>query len=161
NLRSLLQRKLNLFELSVEQPEVHISVDANGKTNFPSPPPRGPRKSFDFDISIENFQVVHGKTTNNERQIDTYLALTTLKSKLCYYSSTCVLVIHLLYDGHFDRPSGLNIPYTFDGNLDYTSNTLIAHRIQIQNEKSVIQLQGRINDVLRSSVAGRLEYTAR
>src|SRR5262249_4045656 len=58
NLGSLLQRKLNLFVLNVDQPEFHILVDEKGKTNFPSPPPRGPRKSFDFEISIENFRVL-------------------------------------------------------------------------------------------------------
>ncbi len=158
NLRSLMQRKLNLFELAIDHPQLHIFVDANGKTNFPSPPPGGPRKSFDFEISIENFQIVQSTTFVNERQIDTDLKLANLASELSFHSTTGILGIHLQYDGHLERPGGLNIPYTFDGNLDYSSDTLIAHQIQIRNGKTALNLQGRINDVL-TRIAGRLEYT--
>src|SRR5437773_4805072 len=38
NLRSLLQRRVDLFELIITRPELHLLVDASGKTNLPDPP---------------------------------------------------------------------------------------------------------------------------
>src|SRR5262249_31304279 len=52
----------------------------------------------------------------------------------------------------------ITIPYTLSAKLDYTRGTVVAQRIDVKSGKSAITLQGRINDVLAKSIAGRLEY---
>src|SRR5262249_22732782 len=37
NLRTLLQKRIDLFELTIFQPEAHIVVAPDGRTNFPAP----------------------------------------------------------------------------------------------------------------------------
>jgi len=159
SLRSLLDRKINLFELTITNPEFHITVDENGRTNFPNPPGVGPRKSFDFEIAIQNFRIVQATTFLNERQIDATFALRNLGAELSYQSLTGILTSHLHYDGEYVRTNKPIIPYTFDADMDYTRGTLLPYRMSLQSGPSLIKLQGRINNLLHKSIQGRLEYT--
>ncbi len=159
NLRSLFQRKINLFELTLTRPEFHISVDADGKTNLPTPAGQNGGEPSNFEISIESFRILQGSTFLNEREIDTDLWLTNLASESSYQSATGILSSHLRYDGslqHSDQPT---IPYTLDADLDYTNGTLLPHRIDLKSGATLLKLQGRVNDLLKTSIAGRLEYT--
>lgn len=159
NLRSLLQRRLNLYELTLRNPEFYVVVDAQGKTNFPTPPARGPRQSFDFAMTIDNFRIVEGAAAVNERRVAVELALSNVASEMSYRSATEVLSSHLHYDGQFVRMGRAAIPYTFDADLDYTRGTLLARRIDLTSAASAVRLQGRINDLLQKTRLGRLEYT--
>src|SRR5499426_320221 len=60
NFRTLLQHRIDLFELTFTQPEFHVIVTPDGKTNFPTPQTQPLTKPVDFKISIENFNVVNG-----------------------------------------------------------------------------------------------------
>jgi translocation and assembly module TamB len=159
NFRSLFQKKLDLFELTLSKPEFHIFIDERGKTNFPTPPERGPRGSFDFEVAIDNFRFIEGAAFLNERQISIDFVLANLAAELSYRSTTSVLTSHLRYDGQYIRQDNPTIPYTFDADMDYTVGTLIAHRINLQTGKSLLKLQGKINDLLKKTINGKLDYT--
>ncbi len=158
NLRSLLKRKLDLFELTVSRPEFHLFVDAKGNTNLPSPKPREAGKT-NFQLSIENFKVAQGIAFVNERQIDINLVLRNLDSNLSYQGVSRILTAHVSYDGVLERPSQLPIPYSLSSDFDFTRNTLLANRVIVSSGKSRIHLQGRINDVLTGKIAGKLDYS--
>src|SRR5262245_34891558 len=59
NFRSLLQRRIDLYELTFTQPEFHILVTPDGKTNFPTPR-ESLQKPSGFELSIQNFNVMNG-----------------------------------------------------------------------------------------------------
>jgi translocation and assembly module TamB len=160
NLRTLLQKRIDLFELTLTRPEFHVIVGADGKTNLPSPQ-RQAQKPFDFQISIENFNLVDGSALVNERKIKMDFALRNLSSALNYQGAREVLGSQLTYDGVLDRsPDGKpSIPYTLSAEMDYTRGTLIAHRLTINSGKTEVKLQGRINDLLNKDISGKLEYT--
>jgi uncharacterized protein involved in outer membrane biogenesis len=158
NLRSLLKRKLDLFELTVSRPEFHLFVDAKGNTNLPNPKPHQAGKT-DFQLSIENFKVAQGIAFVNERQIDINFVLRNLDSNLSYQGVSRILTAHVSYDGVLERPSQLPIPYTLSSEFDFTRNTLLAKHVVVSSGKSRIQLQGRINDVLTGKFAGKLDYS--
>ena len=158
NLRSLLKRRLDLFELTVTRPELHLTVDSMGNTNLPTPPPQSGGRS-DFQISIENFTIAQGTAFVNERQIDIGLVVRNLQSDLSYKGASRVLTARLSYDGVLNRSSQLPIPYSLSSEFDFTRDTLLARRVVVSSGKSRIQLQGRINDVLSGKVAGRLDYS--
>jgi translocation and assembly module TamB len=158
NLRSLLKRKLDLFELTVSRPEFHLFVDAKGNTNLPNPKPHQAGKT-DFQLSIENFKVAQGIAFVNERQIDINFVLRNLDSNLSYQGVSRILTAHVSYDGVLERPSQLPIPYTLSSEFDFTRNTLLAKHVVVSSGKSRIQLQGRINDVLAGKFAGKLDYS--
>src|SRR5262249_44109144 len=155
NLRTLLQRRINLFELTVTQPEFHVMVTPDGKTNIPEPPPQSTVPSG-FEFSVENFNVMNGQAILNEQRVGIDLSLTNLAARLIYHKPGQVLETHVRFDGVLDRAPNvrLAIPYTFSGDLDYTHNVLLAHRIAITSGKNETKLQGKISDLLNESVAG-------
>src|SRR5215468_3382233 len=65
DFRTLLQHRIDLFELTITQPEFHVIVTPDGKTNFPIPETQTLTKPVDFEISIENFNVVNGSAILN------------------------------------------------------------------------------------------------
>lgn len=158
NLRSLLKRRLDLFELTVTRPEFHLTVDSKGNTNLPSPIPQAEGRS-DFQLSIENFKVAQGMAFVNERRVDIDFVLKNLDSDLSYQGTNRILTAHVSYDGVLGRPSQLPIPYSLSADFDFTRNTLLAKHVVVSSGKSRIQLQGRIDDVLTGKMAGRLDYS--
>jgi len=158
NLRSLLQRKLDLFELTVSRPEFHLFVDAKGNTNIPSPKPHEAGKT-NFQLSIENFKVAQGTAFVNERRVDINFVLRNLESNVSYQGASRILTAHLSYDGVLERSSQLPIPYSLSSDFDYTRDTILVKHVIVSAGKSRIQLQGRINDVLTGKIAGKLDYS--
>jgi len=161
DFRTLLQHRIDLFELTITQPEFHVIVTPDGKTNFPTPETQPLTKPVDFEISIENFNAVNGSAILNERRIDLDLSLTNLTALLNYDGRREVLNAHLRYDGVVDRSPGvrLAIPYTLSAELDYTRATVLAHRIILTSAQNELKLQGKINQVLSTDISGKLEYT--
>jgi len=160
NIRTLLERKIDLYELAIFQPEFHILVGPDGKTNFPTPQTSSPGQPSGFQISIQNFNVLQGSAIINERRLDIDLSLTNLAALLNYHPTREVLEAHLRFDGVLDRSPDLRlpIPYTLSADLDYTRATIIAQRLNIVSGKSEMKLQGKISQILSSDFSGKLDY---
>src|SRR5207249_6192936 len=149
------------FELTIAEPEFHLLVSPDGRTNFPSPPSGASKPPSNFQISIENFNIIGGSALLNERRIDLDFSLRKLAAALKYNGAREVLESHLRYDGVLDRSSdGMrSIPYTLAADLDYTRATLIAQKIVVTSGPTEVRLQGKINQLLSRAISGKLEYT--
>ncbi len=160
NIRTLLEKHIDLFELTVNHPDFHILVSKDGKTNFPAPRSRPDEKPLGFTISIQNFNVVSGSALMNERQVDIDFSLRNLSALLNYHGSREVLESHLRYDGVLDRTDSEKpaIPYSLSADLDYTRATLIAQKVVVTSGANEIQLQGRVNQLLSHNISGKLDY---
>jgi len=161
NYRTLLQRRIDLFDLTITRPDFHVLVSPDGKTNFPSPESGGERKPFNFQISIQNFNILGGSALLNERRIDIDFSLANLAGVLNYQGQREVLESHIRYDGVFNRSGEgkISIPYTLAADLDYTRATLLANRINLKSGTSEIRLQGKISELFNKNISGKLEYT--
>jgi len=159
SLRSLLKHKIDLFELNVTRPVFHLTVDSMGNTNLPSPPPHDSAGRTDYQLSIEKFKVAQGAAFINERAVNLDFVLKNLNSDLSYQSITRIMTARLSYDGVLERPGARSIPYTFSSDIDFTRGTILAKHVVITSGKSQFHLQGRINDVLTSAIAGQLSYS--
>src|SRR5262249_12420558 len=144
NFQTLLQKRVDLFELNVVQPEFHILVRPDGTTNFPTPPSKV-NKPAEFEISIRNFSFVNGSALINEQRINMDFSLQNLDALFDYQKERKVLHFHLDYDGIFDRVPDvkLAIPYTLETDMDYTRATLLAHQILVRSGGNQAKLQGR------------------
>src|SRR5207249_3732919 len=80
---------------------------------------------------------------------------------LNYHGPLEALETHIRYDGILDRSSQgqRSIPYTVAADADYTSATLVAHKIAIASGLTALRLQGRINQLLSRNISGKLEYS--
>ncbi len=159
NLRSLFKHRIDLFELTVTRPEIHLSLDANGNTNLPNPPPQNGSPIADYQLSIENFKVAQGIAFVNERRLDVDFVLKNVESDLTYQEVTRIMTAHTSFDGVLELQSQRPIPYSFSADWDFTRGTMLAKKVVLSSAKSSIQLQGRINNVLTREVNGKLEYT--
>jgi translocation and assembly module TamB len=161
NFRTLIKKKIDLFELTFSEPEFHILVTPDGRTNFPSAESKSGTKPFNFEISIKNFNLIGGSALLNERRIDLNFSSRNIAAILNYKGSQQVLETQLRYDGVLDRSGdGMpSIPYTLAADLDYTRATVLAHEIVVTSGPSAVKLQGRINQVLSRDISGRLAYT--
>jgi translocation and assembly module TamB len=163
HLRTLYNRRVDLTELTVTQPEFHIWVRPDGTTNVPGPPHKADNKPLDFTVSIRTFKVVAGSALVNEQQVDMDFSLQNLSALGNYGARPEVLATHLSFDGVYDRVPNvkLSIPYTFTADVDYTRATLVAQRIVVTTGGNEVKLQGKVSNLISKKVSGRLEYTAK
>jgi autotransporter translocation and assembly factor TamB len=162
NLRTLLEHRIDLSELTLVQPEFHLLVTPAGKTNIPAPPQESPRQPFQFSISVGDCKISNGSALVNEQRINIDFSVQNLEALLRYFDQREVLQTHLQYDGVFDRVPNVEpaIPYTFTGDIDYTRGSLVAQQILVSSGQSTVKLQGRINQVLSRKISGKLAYKA-
>ena len=158
NVRSLFERKIDLAELILSNPEFHIIIDPQARANLPTTVAQATNPQ-NFEIAIASFRIVHGSTVVNEHQIDTDFLVHNLESAMSFHSTTGILNGNLRYDGEYNRSEGAPLPYTFDAEIDFTRGTLLPHRISLQSGASALQLQGRIDNVLNNRITGHLEYS--
>ncbi len=161
NFRTLFQRKIDLYGLTLIAPDFHVMISSDGKTNVPTPPERRDLGPFNFEIAIADFSLRNGSAVLNERRIAMDFSLANLEGILDYSSIREVLGMRLRYDGVLNRSAEgkLNIPYSLSGQMDYTRGTLLAHQVNITAGDTSVKLQGKVNDLFNRNIAGKFEYT--
>ena len=111
SLRSLLRRHLDLFDLTVINPEFNLRVDSEGRTNLPGPATRVDLPESRLVVSIDSLKVTGGKGVINHRQSDLEFAITNLVSDLRYRGDTQILSAQLAYTGTLAGVGHTSIPY--------------------------------------------------
>jgi len=159
NLRSLLQRRLDLYELTVINPEFHVRVDSEGRTNLPEPTARTAGPETRLVLSIDSLKITGGKGVINDRQSAIDFAITNLVSDLRYRGDTQILSAQLAYNGTLAIVGRTTIPYRLSSQFDFTRGTILAQNVQVNSNKSSASLQGRIDKALTPNIAGKLDYT--
>jgi translocation and assembly module TamB len=67
---SLLHQKVNLREILIEHPVVHMLADTGGKTNLPqAPASQGSSQTSMFDLAIGHVQLSRGEVNYNDQSI--------------------------------------------------------------------------------------------
>jgi len=160
HFRSLLQRRVDLFELQIKNPEFHIRVDEDGRTNLPGLKPVDTLDA-QFSVSIDEFNLIGGKAMINDRPTNIEFAITNLVSDFRYRADTQILSTKLSYAGTLTRASQRAIPYTLSSEFDFTRGTISSLNAKIASGKSSINLQGRIDKALTPDIMAKgVEYSA-
>ncbi len=154
----LLRRSLDLSSLSIEQPQIFMTIDAGEGTNVPVPESNPPGESNAFGLSIDEFVVANGSLVVDEQRVDVDFNLTGLEGEFAYDGPTGVLSGSIEYAGAVEREGRPLIPYALSADFDYTRGTVLVERAELESAESSLNLQGRIDQVLRTP-EGRLGYT--
>jgi translocation and assembly module TamB len=160
-LRSLLQRRIDLFDLQIISPEFHLRVDADGRTNLPGPVQMEQTPESRITVSIDRLKVVNGKAFINDRQTKIDFDIKDLASDLLYRADTQTLSAQVAYSGKLENPGSFSIPYSLSSEFDLTRATILAKQVEVTSGKSSAKLQGRIDKVFTPEIAGKLAYTGR
>ena len=161
HFRSLLQRRVDLFELQITNPVFHIHVDEDGRTNLPGLPKPVDALDSRYSVSIDRFNLVGGKAMINDRPTNIEFAITNLVSDFQYRADTQVLSTKLSYTGTLARAAQRPIPYTLSSEFDFTRGTISSLNAKVASGKSSINLQGRVDKVLTPDIVAKgVEYSA-
>lgn len=158
SLRSLLQRRVDLYELNVLHPKIRLLVNADGRTNLPGPPKQVDSIDSAFAISIRNLKVIEGSALVNNRYTSIDFNLANVASDSTYQSDTQILSVKLTYSGMLARDRQSSIPYVLSADFDFTRGTIVAQRVDATSGKSSVKLQGRIDHALTADILGKLDY---
>ena len=84
---SALHRDVNLRELLVDQPVVHLQVNSEGKNNLPTPPPsKSTNQTSIFDLAVGHVQLTKGEIDYNDRKTPLEADLYDLGTDIHYES---------------------------------------------------------------------------
>ena len=153
----LFRRSLDLSSLSIERPEIFITIDADEGTNLPIPPSRSESDARGFQLSIDEFVVVDGSLNFDERRVDVDFGLASLEGAFSFAGPTGILSGHVAYDGAVERVGRPLIPYTLSADFDYIRGTVLVETAVVVSGESRMTLQGRIDEALRGP-EGQLGY---
>ncbi len=86
---SLWQRQFSLYEVVIDDPVIHMTVDKNGQSNLPHPPPSAPgsKPTNIFALAINRFVINHGELDCQDRQIPLDGELDDLQAQVAFDSA--------------------------------------------------------------------------
>jgi hypothetical protein len=115
-IQSALRRKVNLAELEIEHPVVHIHVSRDGKNNIPQAPSSSTSNNTSvFDLAVGHVLLTNGEIDYNDQQ-------TPMEAELYH------LATNIHYDFFRSRYNGV-ISY-HDGRLQYARYNPLPHSLE-------------------------------
>ncbi len=115
-VRSLLHREINLSQLQIQHPVVHVSLSPAGTNNLPQSPPSQSQTNV-FDLAIAHFALTDGVIVYNDRKTPLNITLDDVQSEVTFHSA------RRAYSGF--------ISYA-DGRLAYARYSALPHKARFQ-----------------------------
>ena len=83
------KRQFSLYEVVIDDPVIHMTVDKNGQSNLPHPPPPPPgsKPTNIFALAINRFVINHGELDCQDRQIPLDGELDDLQAQVAFDSA--------------------------------------------------------------------------
>src|SRR5215469_12768204 len=123
---SILDRKVNLSELVVEGPVVNLTVNKNGRSNLPTPPPSTGKSSTNvFDLAVGHVLVTDGAIYVRDQKLPVYANLFGLRTEISFSQ------LARKYSGTFEYTSGT---------IDYGAVKPLPHALEVRFDASPSEL---------------------
>jgi translocation and assembly module TamB len=161
-LSSLLQQKVDLREIVIDQPVVHILVDKSGNTNIPRP--RVPTKENQpidiFDLAIKHFVVNGGEFYYNDRQLPLEAELHDLQSQVRFATLKPEYDGSLSYRRGRIRYGDFNpIQHDFSTNFSATPSRIRLDNALLTTGRSRVSTQAILTNYTNPVVDGTYQAT--
>ncbi len=153
---SILRHKINLSELIIDRPTVNLTVNRDGQSNLPQPPPSQKKQSSTnvFDLAVGHVLLSNGMVTARDRQIPVNANLTNLRTEVSFsqlekkYSGTISYQDGLIQYQHL-RP----LPHSLQASFDATPSELNLKPLLLRLGGSKVALQASVRDYSSAPVA--------
>lgn len=148
---SLLGREIGLRSFEADRPVIHVTVDANGKTNQPTPKIRllSNRSPVDrlFDLAIENAQVTDGELWWSDQRIPLDLRAEQVQVSLNFARAANRLV-GSVHAGRMESHLSDFRPLTSDAALEFSlsHSDLEIKALRAKSGESRLEASGRITN---------------
>lgn len=160
-IQSALRRKVNLSELLIEHPVVHMQVDRRGKNNLPQAPPSQSSSNTNvFDLAIGHAQLSNGEVNYNDRKTPMEADLYDLGTDIHFNPLTKQYSGSISYDkGHLRYAQYAALPHSFAANFSASPSTFSLESAGMTVGSSKVSLRANVTNYNNPTVAG--EYKVR
>ncbi len=150
---SALKKQVDITSLSVDKPQVYVTVAPDGSTNVPTPKvPLHPKKNFAdelLDLKVQHFELRNGFLEYNSQRVPLDIRGNALQATLVYEQAgpryTGTISSHEL---QLSAPQ-IKHPLTFDlfTKLALERNSIQVLATRLSTEGASMELKGAVNDL--------------
>ena len=152
---SILHRRVNLSQLSVESPVVNLSVNKDGRSNLPTPPPSNNKSSTNvFDLAVGHVLLSNGVFYLTDRKLPVYANLYGLRTEISFSQ------LQNKYTGSLGYQSGTiyygalkPLPHSLDAKFDASPSELNLEPLMLKIGGSHFLLEATVKDYSSTPVA--------
>jgi translocation and assembly module TamB len=155
-IQSALHRKVNLSELLIEHPVVHIQVDREGKSNIPqAPPSQSSSHTSIFDLAVGHVGLTRGEVNYNDRKTPVEADLYDLGTDIIFESSATRYRGSISYDnGHLHYGQYAPLPHSFNAKFSATPALFALESVVMKVASSSVTLHADVTNYSNPAVAG-------
>jgi translocation and assembly module TamB len=157
---SILDRKVNLSELLVEDPVVRLTVNKDGRSNLPTPPASNGKSSTNvFDLAVGHVLVTAGAIYVREEKLPVYANLFGLRTQISFSQLEKKYRGTLAYtSGTIDYGAVKPLPHALQASFDLSPSELNLQPLLLRVGGSQVLLEATVDDYSSTPVAkGRYE----
>jgi uncharacterized protein involved in outer membrane biogenesis len=154
---SLWRRKIDLNEIVIDHPSIHVSVDQNGRSNLPQTPPAAPgtRSTNVFDLAIGHVVVNQGELDYNDRHIPLDGEVHDLHAQVTFDSAQTKYDGTLGYRDGRVQLGGFNpVQHSVQARFSAAPSGLTLDSLVLNAGSSTMSVQARLQDYANPSVDG-------
>jgi translocation and assembly module TamB len=152
---SILHRRVNLSELVVDAPVVNLTVNKEGRSNLPTPPPSNKKSSTNvFDLAVGHVLLTNGAIYLRNQKLPVYANLYNLRTEVSFsqlrkkYSGSMGYDKGTIYYGAL-KP----LPHALDAKFDATPSELNLNPFVLTVGGSHVKLEVKVRDYSSTPVA--------
>jgi translocation and assembly module TamB len=161
-IASILQRKVDLNEIVLDQPVAHLNVDRNGNSNLPqSPSPPGKTGSTVaniLDLAIQHVEVNLGQIYYNDQESPLSAELRDFRAQIRFIPLATEYRGTLAYgDGRVAAKSFRPITHRLQLNFAAGRSGMAVDPITLTTAKSTLNVHAKLTDYDNPHVEGRYD----
>ncbi len=154
---SVLHRHINLREIIIEHPSLHLLVNKNGISNIPQPtaPKEKSSQTNVFDLAVGHALLTNGEIEYNDRKVPLNADVSDLRTEISFSFLTSAYTGSLGYHlGKIDYPGLPPLAHSLDLSFNATPSTLTLSSLGLKVGGSQISLQGNVTNYAQPKVSG-------
>jgi translocation and assembly module TamB len=157
SIKSLLQHKVDLSEIALDNPVVHLRVDTQGHSNLPRAPTRSSSPTS-FTLLIRHLVIRSGLIHYNDEQIPLSAELQDFGALAGFDTSASTYKGSLWYRQGWIRTTGIN-PFEHNAHIDFEANRhgLAVDPMVLSSGRSRVVTSAKITDFANPSVEGKYD----
>jgi translocation and assembly module TamB len=159
---SFVERTANIAALTIDRPEIHVTVNADGTTNVPTPRAVTPGDIVAeiLNLKIQHFTLANGFAEYNSQRIPLDLHADHLSANLRYFATPARYEGELdSHQVHVSMGSIRDVAFDLTTKLAIENNQVLIRSATLTQNRSTVQLAGTISDL--SSPHGQADLSAR
>ena len=152
---SILHRKVNFSEVLVENPQINLTVDKDGRSNLPTPPPSNKKSSTNvFDLAVGHVLLTNGAVYVRDQKLPVYANLYGLNTEISFNQLGKKYVGSLGYESGTIFYGALKpLPHALEAKFDASPSELNLKPLVLKVGGSHVMLDATVRDYSSTPVA--------